>query len=125
MSAWQRLSPRLQYSCKDRATCALAAAAIIAHGGIMKQFVSSVTSKGQVTIPVAVRKHLGVGTPDKITFVVEDDGDVSLRSAPLSLRDLRGIVPALPGRITSDFEDQIEDAMEEEAARIVHDVQRR
>jgi AbrB family looped-hinge helix DNA binding protein len=90
----------------------------------MKHFVSCVTSKGQVTIPVAVRKHLGVGAPDKITFVVEDDGDVSLRSAPLSMQDLRGIVPPLPGRETDDFEDQIEEAMEDEAARIV-DEQRR
>lgn len=91
----------------------------------MKRFVSSVTSRGQVTIPVAVREHLGVGAPDKITFVVEDGGGVSLRAAPLTLNDLRGIVPALPGRITSDFEDQIEEALEDEAARIVRELRDR
>ena len=85
----------------------------------MRQFVSNVTSKGQVTIPAAIRKHLGVGTPDKITFVVEDDGHVALQPAKFTIRDLKGIVPAIPGRTTSDFEDQIEDAMEDEAARIV------
>ena len=85
----------------------------------MREFVSSVTSKGQVTIPIAVRRHLGVSAPDKIAFVVDDDGRVALRPAKRSLRDLRGIVPALPGRVTTDFEDQIEEAMEERAAQIV------
>lgn len=89
----------------------------------MRQYVSSVTRKGQVTIPAAIRNHLGVGTPDKITFVLKDDGDVALTAAALTVRDLKGIVPALPGRITDDFEDQIEEAMDEEAARIVAEMQ--
>jgi antitoxin PrlF len=92
---------------------------IITYGGAMRQFVSNVTSKGQVTIPAAVRKHLGVGTPDRITFVVEEDGHVALQPAKFTLRELKGIVPAIPGRTTSDFDDQIEEAMEDEAARIV------
>ncbi|MBW3632797.1 MAG: AbrB/MazE/SpoVT family DNA-binding domain-containing protein [Chloroflexi bacterium] len=91
----------------------------------MRQFVSNVTSKGQVTIPAAIRKHLGVGAPDKITFVVEDDGHVALQPAKFRLRDLRGIVPAIPGRTTSDFDDQIEEAMEDEAARIVDEMRAR
>jgi hypothetical protein len=41
------------------------------------------------------------------------------RPGGLTLQALRGIVPAIPGRISSDFEDQIEEAMEEEATRIV------
>jgi antitoxin PrlF len=85
----------------------------------MRQFVSNVTSKGQVTIPAAVRKHLGVGTPDRITFVVEEDGRVALQPAKFTLRELKGIVPAIPGQTTSDFDDQIEEAMEDEAARVV------
>lgn len=97
----------------------------ISRGEITRQFVSSVTSKGQVTIPAAVRKHLGVSAPDKITFVLKDDGDVALRSSPLSLQDVRGIVPALPGRITSDFDDQIEEAMEDEATRILDEMRER
>jgi hypothetical protein len=41
------------------------------------------------------------------------------RPSALTLQSLRGIVPAIPGRAPSDFEDQIEEAMEEEAARVV------
>jgi antitoxin PrlF len=91
----------------------------------MRQFVSNVTSKGQVTIPAAVRRHLGVGTPDKITFVVEDDGHVVLQPTKFTLHELRGIVPAIPGRTTSDFDDQIEEAMEDEAARVVEKMRAR
>lgn len=91
----------------------------------MREIVASVTRKGQVTIPVAVRKHLGVGAPDKVAFVLDGEGKVALRPATLTLQAVRGIVPALPGRETIDFEDQIEEAMEEEAERIVADVEGR
>ena len=43
-----------------------------------KQIISTVTSKGQVTIPAEVRKHLGVKTRDKIMFIVEETGVVRL-----------------------------------------------
>lgn len=43
-----------------------------------KQIISTVTSKGQVTIPAEVRKHLGVKTRDKIVFTVEEAGVVHL-----------------------------------------------
>lgn len=87
----------------------------------MREIVSSVTSKGQVTIPSLVRRHLGVGTPDKIAFVIDDDG-VHLMPAPLTLDDLYGSVPALAGRETIDFEDQIAEAMDAEADRIVREM---
>ena len=89
----------------------------------MKEFVSTVTRKGQVTIPVAIRKHLGVGTPDKVAFVLDDTGQVALKPAPRSLRSFRGILAPLPGRQTIDFDDQIEEAMADEADRIVRALQ--
>ena len=39
---------------------------------------STVSSKGQVTIPASVRRAIGVRTGDKILFVRRDDGTVSL-----------------------------------------------
>ena len=91
----------------------------------MQEIVSSITRKGQVTIPVEVRRHLGVATPDKVAFVLEEEGKVALRPATLTLQALRGIVPPLPGRESPDFEDQIRDAMEEEAERIARGAARR
>lgn len=39
---------------------------------------STVSSKGQVTISASVRRAIGVRTGDKILFVRRDDGTVSL-----------------------------------------------
>ncbi len=44
----------------------------------MKEVVSTVSSKGQVTIPASVRKHLEVNDGDKIVFVIETDGTARL-----------------------------------------------
>jgi antitoxin PrlF len=44
----------------------------------MKEIVSTITSKGQVTLPAAVRKHLGLGTGDKVSFVIPDTGAVEI-----------------------------------------------
>lgn len=70
----------------------------------MRELLSKVSSKGQVTIPVAVRRLLGVEPEDKVAFVVEDGtvqikrtGSVVERTAgalkshepPLSARQLR------------------------------------
>ena len=38
----------------------------------MRQAVSTVTRKGQVTVPIEIRKALGIKSGDKVTFVLED-----------------------------------------------------
>jgi antitoxin PrlF len=43
----------------------------------MIELVSTVTTKGQVTIPVELRRLLGVAPRDKVAFLVED-GQVRL-----------------------------------------------
>jgi antitoxin PrlF len=45
----------------------------------MKEIVSTLTSKGQVTIPAEVRRYLGVAQGDKLSFVIDDTGTVGLR----------------------------------------------
>ncbi len=45
----------------------------------MKEIIASITARGRVTIPIEVRKHLGITTNDKIAFVIGDDGTVRLR----------------------------------------------
>ena len=57
--------------------------------------IATVTTKGQVTIPKAIRDLLGIRPNDKVDFKMEN-GVVVLK--PLkSLRDLRGSVPAVNG----------------------------
>src|SRR5260370_203643 len=48
-------------------------------GDCMKEIISTITSKGQVTIPAEVRQYLGIATNDKIAFVIDDEGTVRLR----------------------------------------------
>ncbi len=84
----------------------------------MKEIVSTISSKGQVTIPADVRRHLGVGTADKIAFVFADDGKVELRPARFTLESVLGSIAALPDE-SVDLEREIAEAMDEEASRVV------
>jgi antitoxin PrlF len=60
---------------------------------------ATVTSKGQVTIPVDVRTHLGLATGDRIEFILnEDTGRYEVVPATRSVTALKGIIrkPAKP-----------------------------
>jgi AbrB family looped-hinge helix DNA binding protein len=60
---------------------------------------ATVTSKGQVTIPVDVRTHLGLSTGDRIEFVLnEQTGRYEVIPATRSVTALKGIIrkPASP-----------------------------
>lgn len=54
--------------------------------------VSTLTSKGQTTIPKEIRDLLGLAAGDKLDFVVEADGRVVLRPATLDVRALKGLL---------------------------------
>lgn len=62
----------------------------------MREYVSTVSSKGQVTIPVSVRRRLGVQPADAVAFVVTDEGTVEVRAARFTLESVLGSIPALP-----------------------------
>ena len=44
----------------------------------MKEILSTISSKGQITVPAEVRRHLGVGANEKVAFVIEEEGTVRL-----------------------------------------------
>lgn len=50
----------------------------------MKEIISTLTSKGQVTIPAEVRRHLGVAQGDKLSFVIADDGRIEVKGPTYS-----------------------------------------
>lgn len=88
----------------------------------MIEIVATISSKNQITLPADVRKRLGVGATDKVAFVL-DQGGVHIRPARVSLADLYGSVPGLPGE-TADLDKEIDEAMRDEADRIVRDLPR-
>ncbi|PYO57143.1 MAG: AbrB family transcriptional regulator [Candidatus Rokuibacteriota bacterium] len=53
---------------------------------------ATLTSKGQLTLPKAIRDLLRVGTGDRVDFVVKDDGTVLLRPATVDVRELKGLL---------------------------------
>lgn len=71
--------------------------------------VSSLTSKFQATVPLSVRKILGLKQKDRIAFVV-DKGGVSLRKAtPLDLEYLRSLEGTLEEWNSSNDENAYRD----------------
>lgn len=53
---------------------------------------ATLTSKGQLTLPKAIRDRLRLGVGDRVDFVVEDDGTVVLRPATADVRELKGFL---------------------------------
>ncbi len=90
----------------------------------MGEIIASVTSRGQVTIPARVRRHLGIEAPTKIAFVWGEDGSAIVRT-PIArtMSDLRGTLPALPGA-SVDFDREIAETMDEAADRRMGKVRR-
>ncbi len=64
----------------------------IAHRSKRVAHIAKVTSKGQVTVPIRIRKHLQVGQGDRIEFLIGPDGKVTLIPATADVKKLRGIV---------------------------------
>lgn len=62
---------------------------------------STVSSKGQVTIPKEVRDALRLDTGDRVLFVVRDDGTVELRPETVDLLDLVGMLEPRGGKHVS------------------------
>ena len=57
---------------------------------------ATVTSKGQITIPVRVREALGLDTGDRVVFVELEKGQFAIMAATGSVRELSGL---LEGRV--------------------------
>lgn len=62
----------------------------------MREIISTVSSKGQVTIPAEIRKHLNIKEGDKLSFVIEDEGGVRVETPRYpNVAALRGVAGSL------------------------------
>jgi antitoxin PrlF len=52
---------------------------------------ATLTSKGQITVPAAVREALGVGTGDRVEFVETSPGRYEFIAATQSVTALKGM----------------------------------
>lgn len=75
---------------------------------------SKLTVKGQTTIPLEVREHLGIGPGDVVRYVIDGDRvEVVPRNRPAS--SIFGLLAdyAIPGTSLDDFKSAIADAIAE------------
>jgi antitoxin PrlF len=76
--------------------------------------VSTLTSKGQITLPREVREHLHLSEGDRIEFQIERDGQVRLAPISGSVRDLYGCLRR--AAVSPPGLDELEDALVESLA---------
>jgi len=76
--------------------------------------ISTITSKGQTTIPGEIRRHLKLKAGDRIQFIVEDDGKVVLVPATIDVSELKGLLAPAPRRVSLEAMDA---AIRKRAAR--------
>ena len=80
---------------------------------------ATLTSKGQVTIPKAVRDHLNLDTGARVDFVIEDDGTVVLRPVTRHVRELAGFLyrPGQPAVSVEQMDEAIASRARKQARR--------
>jgi AbrB family looped-hinge helix DNA binding protein len=80
-----------------------------------KEYIATVTSKGQVTIPIEVRQQLQLGPHDKVIFRLVEGNRVEIEPLPMTLEEAYGSVAPLSHPEDFDAIEQIAD--EEREAR--------
>jgi len=64
---------------------------------------STLTSKGQMTLPKFIRDHLGVDTGDKLEFIIDVSGHVFISPKTLSIDDIFGLFEKKQGISVEDM----------------------
>lgn len=85
----------------------------------MKQFATTMTQRGQVTVPAPVRRVLGLAPREKVIFEVEGN-EVRLVPSHFTVESVRGSVPALKEPCTLD--DIYDIAGEEHAQHVIDEM---
>jgi antitoxin PrlF len=81
----------------------------------MKEVHSTVTTKGQVTIPIEIRRLLQVQPHDRIAFVVEDEQVRLVRSQSVVARTAGALKLNKPPLSAEELREVAEEAMAKEA----------
>ncbi len=84
---------------------------------IEQDITASITERGQVTIPVEVRRRLGLKTRGKVNFRITEDGTVLITRPVFTIDSAFGSVQ--PVNTPEDWEARIREAKEEKARETV------
>lgn len=83
---------------------------------IMKEIITTMTVKGQVTIPVEIRNLLGLKAKDKVAFNIKED-TVSIAPSKYCLENIYGIVKPL--NHPEDFKKLTKIAIEDHSKKVI------
>ncbi|MFQ3168803.1 MAG: AbrB family looped-hinge helix DNA binding protein [Limisphaerales bacterium] len=63
---------------------------------------ATITSKGQVTLPKALREALNLSTGDKLSFALRGKGEVRMTPKHSPVQKLKGILPVPDSSVSLD-----------------------
>ena len=81
---------------------------------VQKKFNVTVTSSGRITIPVDVRKSLGIIASDKLEVTLNDKGGMSFVKKTRSYKDIIGSLAHLAKNRTVPIDEVVNYAIEQE-----------
>lgn len=87
----------------------------------MREIVTTMTQRGQVTVPAEVRRLLGLKPRDKVAFEIVD-GEVRISRPRFTLETVFGSVKPL--KRTDSIEEIIRQSREERAERAIRKMER-
>jgi AbrB family looped-hinge helix DNA binding protein len=83
-----------------------------------RDYESSISPKGQITLPQDTRKKLGLNPKDRVTIRMYEDGEVAVLPKKTSFLDSYRSIPALnPARTWEEIREIAQEERAEEAAR--------
>ena len=83
----------------------------------MRTYHAKVTSKGQITIPIEVRRELKLETGSPVRFTVRDDGRVEIESSLEAVRAVYGSLTFPPGVTPADVWERADEIGRADAMR--------
>lgn len=84
----------------------------------MGEHTATLTSKGQITLPVRLRTMLKLQPGDQVAFVEDDKGNFKLLARRHKLADLRGIVKSDEPIRSEEIDSWIAEARASRAAKL-------
>jgi len=82
------------------------------EGGLNMEL-AKITSKGQITIPIQVRKRLNLKEGDKVAFITEGNRIILENSTKLAIKEVRGAFEGLAEELGLKTEEDVVDLVKE------------
>ncbi len=77
--------------------------------------IAKLSSKGQLTLPIKIRKRLRLKTGDRLKFSINEAGKIEITPVRVSLKDLKGMLPAPKQPVSLE---EMEQAILEEGGKV-------